>query len=164
MKGNWHWYKQAALKVAMELWINKLIWYICDVTKTVAIQLPAKNKSKIWSRTIADQCSFCAERRSTAIVQDDLILAHTDCKGMPYQRVFFFEESPLFWQTCPKVKFAVSSYFYLTKKVARFSVWVHYLKKNHSDWAHVVHLSPCCMFHNNSEHKIRRRFSFFVIC
>jgi len=30
---------------------------------------------------MADECSFCAERRSTAIVLDDVFLAHTDCKG-----------------------------------------------------------------------------------
>ena len=39
-----------ALKVAVELWIKKkfsIIWYVCDVTKVVATQLPAKNKSKI---------------------------------------------------------------------------------------------------------------------
>ena len=39
-----------ALKVAVELWIKKkfsIIWYVCDVTKVVATQLPAKNKSNI---------------------------------------------------------------------------------------------------------------------
>jgi len=39
---------------------------------------------------MVDECRFCAERRSTAIVRDDVILAHTDCKemDMPYQSVF----------------------------------------------------------------------------
>jgi len=32
---------------------------------------------------MVDKCSFCAaEQRSTAIIQDDLILAGTDCKVM----------------------------------------------------------------------------------
>ena len=30
----------------------------------------------------ADKCSFCAEWHSTAVVQDDMNLAHTDCKEM----------------------------------------------------------------------------------
>jgi len=65
---------------------------------------------------------------------------------VPYQSVFF-KEKPSFWQTCPKVKFAVSSYFYSTKK-SSFSLWVRYLKKNHSDRARrVVHWLPCWMFH-----------------
>ena len=58
---------------------------------------------------MADECSFCAERRSTAIVRDDVILAHTDCREMdpcPI-RAFFQRKAILFWQTCPKVKFAV---------------------------------------------------------
>ena len=34
---------------------------------------------------------------------------------VPYQSAFS-KKSLLFWQTCPKVKFVVSSYFYSTKK------------------------------------------------
>ena len=89
--------------------------------KRVATRLPAKNKSKIWSRAMADECSFCAERRSTAIVRDDVILAHTDCKEMDLCpiRAFFRRKAFLFWQICLKVKFALSSYFYWTKKSSR---------------------------------------------
>ena len=79
---------------------------------------------------MADEYSFCTERRSTAIVRDDVILAHTDCKEMDLCpiRAFFRRKAILFWQTCPKVKFAVSSYFYSTKK-SLVSGWVRYFKK-----------------------------------
>jgi len=53
---------------------------------------------------MADEYSFCTERRSTAIVRDDVILAHTDCQEMdpcPI-RAFFRRKAILFWQTCPK--------------------------------------------------------------
>ena len=98
---------------------------------------------------MADECSFCAERRSTAIVRDDVILAHTDCKEMDLCpiRAFFQRKAILFWQTCPKVKFAVSSYFYSTKKPLVLFVGPLF-KKNRSDRARrVVHWSPCRMFH-----------------
>ena len=97
---------------------------------------------------MADKCSFCAEWCSTAIIRD-VILAHTDCKEMALCpiRAFFQRKAILFWQTCPKVKFAVSSYFYLPKSRS-FSLWVCYFKKNRSDRARrVVHWSPCRMFH-----------------
>jgi len=74
----------------------------------VATRLPAKNKSKIWSRATADECSFCTEHRSTAIIRDDVDLCPI--------RAFFQRKAILFWQTCPKVKFIVSSYFYSKKK------------------------------------------------
>ena len=32
---------------------------------------------------MADECSFCAERRSTAIVRDDVILAHLHMHSDP---------------------------------------------------------------------------------
>jgi len=68
---------------------------------------------------MADEYSFCTEQHSTAIVRDDVILAHSDCKEMDLCpiRAFFQRKAILFWQTCPKVKFAVSSYFYSTKKL-----------------------------------------------
>ena len=117
--------------------------------KRVATRLPAKNKSKIWSKAMADECSFCAERRSTAIVRDDLILAHTDCREMdpcPI-RAFFQRKAILFWQTCPKSNslcVATSA----RQKSRSFSLWVHYFKKNCSDRARrAVHWSPCRMFH-----------------
>jgi len=34
------------------------------------------------SRAMVDKCSFCAEWHSIAIVRDNVILAHTDCKEM----------------------------------------------------------------------------------
>jgi len=54
---------------------------------------------------LADEYSFCAERHSTTIVRDDVILAHTDCKqmGLSPIRAFFQGKAILFWQTCPKV-------------------------------------------------------------
>ena len=48
----------------------------------VATRLPAKNKSKIGSRVMADECSFCTEQCSTAIIQVNVVLAHTDCNEM----------------------------------------------------------------------------------
>jgi len=67
---------------------------------------------------MADECSFCAEWHSIAIVRDDVILAHTDCKEMDVCRIraFFRRKAFLFWQICPEVKFALSSCFYWTQK------------------------------------------------
>jgi len=95
---------------------------------------------------MADKYSFCTEWRSTIIVQVDVILAHTNCKEMdPFLiRAFFQRKAILFCQTYPQVKFAVSSYFYSTKK----SLILHVGLKNRSDRAcRVVHSSLCCMFH-----------------
>ena len=101
-----------------EEWVNVLsppssnlaqVWkirYVCDITKMVETWLPAKKNSKIWSRVMVDKCSFCTHQRSTAIIRDDMLLAHSDCKEKdlwPF-RVFFQREAFLFWQTCPKVK------------------------------------------------------------
>jgi len=98
---------------------------------------------------MADECSFCVEQCSTAIVGDDVILAqHTGCKEMDLCpiRVFFRRKALLFLQTCPEVKFAVSSLLLLKEKVAR-SPGGSAISKNRSDWAcRVVHSSPCCMF------------------
>ena len=81
---------------------------------------------------MADEYSFCTERRSTAIVRDDVISAHTDCKEMELCpiRAFFRRKAILFGQTCPKVKFAVSSYFYSTKKSLVLRVGPLFLKKS----------------------------------
>ena len=98
---------------------------------------------------MAYECSFCAERRSTAIVRDVVILAHIDCKEMDLCpiRAFFQRKAMLFWQTCLKVKFAVSSYFYSTKKSLVLLMGPLFLK-NRSDRARrVLHWSPCRMFH-----------------
>ena len=98
---------------------------------------------------MADECSFCTERRSTVIVRDNVILAHTDCKEMDLCpiRAFFQRKAILFWQTCPKVKFAMSSYFCSTKKSLVLHVGPLF-KKNRSDRARrVVHWSQCRMFH-----------------
>jgi len=54
---------------------------------------------------MADECSFCAEWRSTAIVRDDVILAHTDCKEMdlcPIRAFFFKEKQSFFDKPAPK--------------------------------------------------------------
>ena len=80
---------------------------------------------------MAYECSFCAERHSTAIVQDNVILAHTDCEEVDLCpiRAFFQRKAILFCQTCPKVKFAVSSYFYSTKKLLILLVGPLFKKK-----------------------------------
>jgi len=59
----------------------------------------------------------------------------------------FFKEKPSFWQTYPKVKFTVSSYFYLKKKLLVLCVGLLYLKNCSDKARRVVHLSPCCRFH-----------------
>ena len=54
---------------------------------------------------MADEYSFCTEQHSTAIVQDDVILAHTNCKEMDLCpiRAFFSEKShPFFDKPAPK--------------------------------------------------------------
>ena len=53
---------------------------------------------------MADECSFCAERRSTAIVRDDVIMAHTDCKEMALCpiRAFFQRKAILFLTNLPQ--------------------------------------------------------------
>ena len=98
---------------------------------------------------MADKCSLCAERRSTAIVRDDVILAHNNCKEIDLCpiRAFFQRKAILFWQTCPKVKFAVSNYFYSTKKSLVLRVGPLFLKNRSDKARRVVHWSPCRMFH-----------------
>jgi len=57
---------------------------------------------------MADECIFCAEWCSTAIIRDDVILAHTDCKEMDLCPIrVFFEEKPSFFDKPA----ALSSYF-----------------------------------------------------
>ena len=54
---------------------------------------------------MVDECSFCIEQRSTVIVQDNLILAHTDCIEMdlhPIGVFFFFEEKLSFLTNLPQ--------------------------------------------------------------
>jgi len=53
---------------------------------------------------MADECSFCAERRSTVIVRDDVILAHTDYKEMDLCpiRTFFQKKSLPFFDNLPQ--------------------------------------------------------------
>ena len=66
---------------------------------------------------------------------------------VPYQSVFFEEKASFFDKPVPMSNspcLATST----QQKGRSFSVWVHYLKKNHSDRARrVVHSSPCCTFH-----------------
>ena len=122
--------------------------------KRVATRLPAKNKSKIWSRAMADECSFCAEQRSTAIVRDDVILAHTYCKEMDLclslSECFFEEKASFFDKSAPKSNspcLAAST----GRKSRSFSVWVHYFRKitliGYTEY--IVHSSLCCMFHTS---------------
>ena len=136
----------------MELWINQgiiimvciTLW--CHKLKTVATQLPA---IQIWSRAMVDKCSFCTERCSTAIVQDDLVLAKTDYKRWTCAPIrAFLRRKPFFFWQIPRVKFAISSHS-TWRKSCLFSVLVSYFfLKNHSDRARrVVHSSPCCTFH-----------------
>jgi len=51
-----------------------------------------------------NECTFCAEQCSTAI-QDSLVLAHTDCKGMDLCpiRAFFKEKPSSFDKPAPKL-------------------------------------------------------------
>ena len=79
---------------------------------------------------MADECSFCAERRSTAIVRDDVILAHSDCKEMDLCpiRALFQRKAILFDKTAPKSNsscLATST----RQKSRSFSLWVRYFKK-----------------------------------
>ena len=139
--------------------------------KRVATRLPAKNNWKIWSKAMADECSFCAERRSTAIVRDDVILAHTDCREMDpcpirafFQRkamLFFDKPAPKSNSPCP----ATSPW----QKSRSFYLWVRYFKKNRSIRARrVVHWSPCRMFHASlctiQSKKFCGDFDFLVTC
>ena len=109
----------------------------------VATRLPEKNSQK-----------FEAEQHSTAIVQDDLILAHTDCKiksswTMRWTcapiRVFFSNKRPSFFDKLVRKSnspcLATSTHW----KSRSFSMWVCYLK-NFSDRAcRVVHSSLCAL-------------------
>ena len=65
---------------------------------------------------------------------------------VPYWSVFS-KKSLLFDKTFHKVKFTVSSYFYLTKKLLVLCVGLLYLKNCSDKARRVVHLSPCCRFH-----------------
>ena len=124
--------------------------------KQVATRLSAKNKSKIWSRAMVDECSFCAEWHSTAIVWDDVILAHTDCKEMDLCpiRAFFRRKAFPFWQICPKVK--INLLCLLDEKVAHSPCGSAILEKNRSDRARrVVHSSSCTI-------QSRKCFHFLV--
>jgi len=132
--------------------------------KQVATWLPVKNKSKIWSIEMADECSFWAERHSMAIIRD-VILVHTDCKEMDLCpiRVFFRRKAFRFWQTWPKIKSAVFSYFNLSKSVP-FSIHIHYFKKNRSDRACTLYYVVCFMpVYAKFRAKILRRFLLLVV-
>ena len=74
----------------------------------------------------------------------------TDCKEMGLCPIWaLIQRKAFFWQTCPKVKFAVSSYFYLMKKSLILCVGLLFLKYRSDRAPRVVHLSPCCMFHSS---------------
>ena len=71
---------------------------------------------------MADECSFCADRRSTAIVRDDVILAHTDGKEMDLFPIgaFFRRKAILFDKpSLPQSQIRRVELFLLEKKVAR---------------------------------------------
>jgi len=104
-----------------------------------------KNKSKIGSKAMADECSFCGEWCSRATVEDSLALARTDRKEMDLCpiRVFFFRK------TCPEDKFTVSSYFYSTKKQLVLHMGPLSLQNHSYRACRIVHLSQCCMFHTS---------------
>ena len=73
----------------MELWIiNKYNTYVMTTEAVMAAE-----------------CSFCAERCSTEIVQNELVLAHTDCKEMDLCLLeCFLEQSlPFFDRPAPKL-------------------------------------------------------------
>jgi len=67
---------------------------------------------------MADECSFCTERRSTAIIRDNVILAHTNCKEMDLCpiRAFFQRKAILFDEPAPKLNSLCLATFYSTKK------------------------------------------------
>ena len=77
--------------------------------KQVATQLPVKKKSKIWSRAMAYKCSFCTEWHSTAMVRDDVILAHTDCKRWTcaLSERFSKKSLPFFDKSAPKSYYGI---------------------------------------------------------
>jgi len=113
------------IKMVMELWINNKF--------SINTLL-----SNIWSRAaFHSNCPRWLDFGTYWLQRDG---------PMPYQSVFWIK-GLLFWQTCPKVKFAVSSYFYSLKKLLILCVGPLF-KKNRSDRAsRVVYPSLCCMFH-----------------
>jgi len=71
---------------------------------------------------MADECSFCAERCSTAIIRDDMIFAHTDCKEMnlcPIRAFFFFKKRHPFLTNLPQSQIRLVYLLLLDEKVAR---------------------------------------------
>ena len=77
-----------------------------------------------------NKCSFCTAwcsiAWSTAIVQEDLVLAHTDCKKMDLHpiRAFFEEKPSVLNKPAPKLKSP-----YLPTKSGLFSVCMHYSRE-----------------------------------
>ena len=81
---------------------------------------------------MADECSFCAERRSTAIVRDNVILAHTDCKEMDLCpiRAFFSKKSLPFLTNLPQSQIHLVKLLLLDEKVARSACGSAILEKS----------------------------------
>jgi len=93
--------------VTMELWINKKfsLWYVCDVTKTVATKLPVKKfeTEQWWTNAVS-------------VPSETTLFWHilTARDGpVPYQSIFSKKSLP-FWQTST------------WRKCRSFSVWVCY--------------------------------------
>ena len=80
-----------------------------------------------------NECRFCADWRSTAIVRDDVILVHTDCKEIDlcpiralFQRkaiLFFFFDKPAQISKSPCLATSIR------QKSRSFSLWVRCFKK-----------------------------------
>jgi len=58
---------------------------MCDLTDD---RLSAKNESKICSKAMTSECSFCSGQCSMVNLRDNLLLMQTGCKEMDYLAVF----------------------------------------------------------------------------
>jgi len=132
----------------MELWINQgiiimvciTLW--CHKLKMVATRLPA---IKIWSRAMVNECSFCTELSEMTWFCPNWLHARDRPVSLSEH---FVNESLLFWQIDPKVKFTISS-LSTWRKSCLFSVLVSYFLKTTLIYRarRVVHSSLCCIFH-----------------
>ena len=120
-------------------WINKkfsINTYVCDLATS-------ENKSKICRAmtvsAVSAQNGVPLQLSEMTWFWYTLTAKRWTCAASKH----FFAEKPSFWQTCPKVKFIVSSYFYLTKKLV--ILCMEPFKWNCSDRARrVVHHSSLC--------------------
>lgn len=107
-----------------------------------------KNKSKIGSKAMADECSFCGEWCSRATVEDSLALARTDRKEMDLCpiRVFFKRKPSFFDKPAPKSNSqcpATSTWW----KHRLFSVLI-----GHAEW--YTHHHVVCFTHNHEQERV----------